>query len=155
MDRKPAYPVSSGMDPTGDRTPLAPYLPLSFSDIVKPSEEATRCKHMDWPVVVSQRAIRHMGQHIAVHLFPLPIPYLDEQAFQWYPSFDHLGEFLQNPNLTSAVDALARTPEDLIDKCASAGSRIHLFGFPQGGAVAVEPGLHWWSLHRDTSQSSK
>lgn len=80
---------------------------------------------------------------------------MDEPAFQWYASFDHLGEFLQNPNPTLAVDALVRTLEYLTDKCSWSANRIHLFGFAQGGTVAAETGLRWWSLHRSTSQSSK
>lgn len=84
----------------------------------------------------------------------LRIPYLDEPAYQWYPTFDHLGDFLQNPNPSSAVDALVRTLEYLVDKCSWPAKRIHLFGFAQGGTVAAETGLRWWSLHRSTSQSS-
>ncbi|TFY77233.1 hypothetical protein EWM64_g6778 [Hericium alpestre] len=75
---------------------------------------------------------------------PEQIPYLYEEAYQWYESFDPLGEFLQRPNPTSALDLLAKVLDHLTNDCAWPAHRIHLFGFAQGGTVAAETALRWW-----------
>ncbi|KAG9039426.1 hypothetical protein FRB95_010715 [Tulasnella sp. JGI-2019a] len=75
----------------------------------------------------------------------LQIPYLYEPAFQWYPSFDPLGDLLTNPNPTGAVDALTQTLTHLVGMCGWPANRIHLFGFAQGGTVAAETALRWAS----------
>lgn len=72
------------------------------------------------------------------------IPFLYEQAFQWYPSFDNLGELLTQPNPTPALSLLTRVVAHLTKDCAWPPSRIHFFGFAQGGTVAAEFGLAWW-----------
>lgn len=72
------------------------------------------------------------------------VPYLYEEAFQWYESFDELGELLTKPNPTAILDRLEKTIASLIDKCSWPAERIHLFGFAQGGSVATELGLRWW-----------
>lgn len=72
------------------------------------------------------------------------IPYLYEEAYQWYDSFDLLGDLLPNPNPTPALELLIKTIQHLHEDCGWPVSRIHLFGFAQGGSVAAEFGLKWW-----------
>ncbi|KAF9777524.1 hypothetical protein BJ322DRAFT_1206587 [Thelephora terrestris] len=48
---------------------------------------------------------------------PEKIPYLYEEAFQWYESFDPLGDILPNPNPTPALDLLAKIFDHLINDC--------------------------------------
>ncbi|KAI9460683.1 Alpha/Beta hydrolase protein [Boletus coccyginus] len=75
---------------------------------------------------------------------PEQIPYLYEQAFQWYTSFDPLGEIIERPNPTLAIEVMAKVFDHLIAECAWPPNRIHLFGFGQGGSVAAETALAWW-----------
>lgn len=74
------------------------------------------------------------------------IPYLYEDAFQWYPSFDDLGEVIAHPNPAPGVDLLLKVVEYLINECSWPPSNIHLFGFAQGGSVAIETALAYWKL---------
>lgn len=76
---------------------------------------------------------------------PERIPFLYEEAFQWYTSFDPLGELLEQPNPTPALELLARVLAHLAADCAWPPHRIHLFGFAQGGTVAAEAALAWWN----------
>lgn len=68
------------------------------------------------------------------------VPYIDEEAYQWYESFDPLGEMLSRPNPTHILDIL----EKFIEQLVWSPNRIHFFGFGQGGSVAAELGLRWW-----------
>jgi pimeloyl-ACP methyl ester carboxylesterase len=77
------------------------------------------------------------------HLHPR-IPFLYEQAFQWYDSFDALGDLLAHPNPTPALELLLKIVRHLVDDCGWHPGRVHLFGFAQGGSVAAEFGLRWW-----------
>jgi hypothetical protein len=72
------------------------------------------------------------------------IPYLHEEAFQWYESFDPLGDFLSNPNPTLALDLLTKTFDHLVNDRGWSPQNIHIFGFAQGGTVAVEFALLRW-----------
>ena len=72
------------------------------------------------------------------------IPYLYEQAFQWYTSFDPLGEIIQRPNPTPALEVMAKVLDHLVVECTWPPHRIHLFGFAQGGSVVAETTLAWW-----------
>ena len=72
------------------------------------------------------------------------IPFLEEQAFQWYTSFDPLGELIDRPNPTPAIQLLARIVAHLTNDCAWPISNIHFFGFAQGGSVATEFVLKHW-----------
>ena len=72
------------------------------------------------------------------------IPYLYEQAFQWYPSFDPLGDVLAQPNPTTAIDYMTKVFDHLVGDCGWSPQRIHLFGYAQGGTVAVELAQKWW-----------
>ena len=72
------------------------------------------------------------------------IPYLYEDAFQWYESFDPLGEVLTKPNPTLGTEVVMKTLEYLVRECSWPANRIHLFGFAQGGTIALEVALRWW-----------
>jgi len=85
---------------------------------------------------------------------PEQIPYLYEQAFQWYTSFDPLGELIERPNPTPALDLLSSTLHHLITDCSWPPERIHLFGFAQGGSVAVEFCLKWWKSELEKQRAS-
>jgi len=75
---------------------------------------------------------------------PSKIPYLYEDAFQWYESFDPLGELLASPNPTPALDVMDQVLDYLISSCSWPPERIHLFGYAQGGSVAAEIALRRW-----------
>ncbi|KAI6041531.1 hypothetical protein EDC04DRAFT_1261814 [Pisolithus marmoratus] len=75
---------------------------------------------------------------------PEQIPFLYEQAYQWYTSFDPLGDLIECPNPTPALDLLRTVLAHLIDDCNWPPPRVHLFGFAQGGSVAVETTVSWW-----------
>jgi len=72
------------------------------------------------------------------------VPYLDEEAYQWYESFDNLGELLARPNPTGVLEKLEKLLDHLVRDCHWPPNKIHLFGFGQGGSVAAELGLRWW-----------
>ncbi len=82
------------------------------------------------------------------------IPYLYEQAFQWYESFDPLGELIPHPNPTAALDLLSNITEHLVNGCHWPPARIHFFGFAQGGSVAAEFGIRWVKSHLDSNFGS-
>ncbi|KAH7910803.1 hypothetical protein BJ138DRAFT_63110 [Hygrophoropsis aurantiaca] len=79
---------------------------------------------------------------------PSLIPFLPN-AFQWYPSFDPLGESLplaaQNPTdaLTLLLSVLEYLTGTTGGRPAWPANRIHLFGFAQGGTIAAEACLAW------------
>ncbi|KIK99537.1 hypothetical protein PAXRUDRAFT_822613 [Paxillus rubicundulus Ve08.2h10] len=75
---------------------------------------------------------------------PEQIPYLYEQAFQWYSSFDPLGDIIEHPNPTPALELIAKVLNHLTTDCTWPPNRIHIFGFGQGGSVAAESALAWW-----------
>ncbi|KAJ7594191.1 hypothetical protein C8J56DRAFT_926154 [Mycena floridula] len=75
---------------------------------------------------------------------PEQVPFLEEKAFQWYTSFDVLGDLLDRPNPTSAVELLLKVVIRLVEQHGWSAHQIHLFGFGQGGSLAVEFGLKWW-----------
>ncbi len=82
------------------------------------------------------------------------IPFLYEQAFQWYTSFDPLGELIDRPNPTPALDLMSKVIEHLTRDCAWPPHRIHLFGFAQGGSVAAEFALKYWRTALSQHQKS-
>ncbi|OBZ74866.1 hypothetical protein A0H81_05128 [Grifola frondosa] len=85
---------------------------------------------------------------------PEQIPYLYEQAFQWYESFDPLGELLERPNPTPALDLMMKVLSHLTKDCSWPPHRIHFFGFAQGGSVAVELVLKWWRAELEQQTKS-
>lgn len=74
---------------------------------------------------------------------PEQVPFLDEPAFQWYTSFDDLGDLLDRPNPTQALELMSKVLTLLRDECGWALNRIHLFGFAQGGSVSAEIGIRY------------
>lgn len=82
------------------------------------------------------------------------IPYLYEQAFQWYTSFDPLGEIIERPNPTAALEVMTKVLDYLVLECAWPPSRIHFFGFGQGGSVAAETTLAWWKKELARSKTT-
>ncbi|KAH8117940.1 hypothetical protein DFH11DRAFT_1571519 [Phellopilus nigrolimitatus] len=75
---------------------------------------------------------------------PQQIPYLYEEAYQWYPSFDDLGEPIVRPNPAPGVSLLSTAIAHLTTTCAWRPAQIHLFGFAQGGSVALEAAVAHW-----------
>ncbi|KAK7042452.1 hypothetical protein R3P38DRAFT_2890569 [Favolaschia claudopus] len=72
---------------------------------------------------------------------PDQVPFLYEESYAWFTSFDDLGELIERPNPTPALQLMERTIRHLSDDCAWPLNRIHLFGFAQGGSVAAELGI--------------
>jgi len=80
---------------------------------------------------------------------PSRIPYLYEEAYQWFPSFDDLGEPVAHPNPSEGVATVTAVLAHLMRDCGWIPSRIHLFGFAQGGSVALESAVaHWKARQR-------
>lgn len=67
-----------------------------------------------------------------------------EEAYQWYPSFDDLGEPIVHPNPATGVALLTSTITHLTTACGWTARQIHLFGFAQGGSVALETCITLW-----------
>lgn len=68
---------------------------------------------------------------------PIPVPFFD-QARMWYESFDMLGNLIHNPDPRVSLNLLSDLIFVLINKYGWSSNNIHLFGFAQGGSVAVE-----------------
>ncbi|KAF9109140.1 hypothetical protein BGX27_007949 [Mortierella sp. AM989] len=77
---------------------------------------------------------------------PTPVPYLEEEGWQWFPSFNNLtGELLgpESPERMLQVKQLVR-PElvKFLHHCKSHSGfderKITLFGFSQGGQIALD-----------------
>ncbi|KAF8927834.1 Alpha/Beta hydrolase protein [Dissophora ornata] len=77
---------------------------------------------------------------------PTPVPYLEEEGWQWFPSFNNLtGELLgpDSPERILQVKQLVR-PELIkflrhcINHCSFDAHKITLFGFSQGGEIALD-----------------
>jgi len=76
---------------------------------------------------------------------PEQVPFLyDEESYQWFTSFDDLGEIIERPNPTPALQHLSKIIDHLINDCAWPMNHIHLFGFAQGGSVAAEFVIDLW-----------
>ncbi|KAF8525951.1 Alpha/Beta hydrolase protein [Hysterangium stoloniferum] len=86
---------------------------------------------------------------------PEKVPYLDEEAYQWCESFDNFGELLARPNPSSVLEFLEKLLDHLVQDCQWAPNKIHLFGFGQGGSIAVELGLRWWKNRCAESQDMR
>lgn len=88
---------------------------------------------------------RYSAVHAELNV-PRRIPFLDkgEEMYQWYTSFTSLGELIDHPNPLPGVRAVHRAIEYLTGpECAWPAKRVHLFGFAQGGTVALEAALRW------------
>lgn len=68
------------------------------------------------------------------------VPLLEEEAFQWWDSFDPLtGDPVTNPNPSRSLSRLNAVLDHLIsNEIGWPASTIHLFGFAQGGSCAAE-----------------
>jgi len=86
---------------------------------------------------------------------PEQIPFLYEQAFQWYTSFSPLGEIIERPNPTPALSILSKLVDHLIGHCTWNPAQIHFFGFAQGGSVAAEFGVVWWKSELERIAKAK
>ena len=82
------------------------------------------------------------------------IPYLYEDAYQWYESWDALGELIDRPNPTPALDLLTTVLDHLTKDLEWPLDRIHLFGFAQGGSVAAEYAMKKWKEQLHAHRSS-
>ncbi|KZW02903.1 hypothetical protein EXIGLDRAFT_713813 [Exidia glandulosa HHB12029] len=69
---------------------------------------------------------------------PERVPFLYEDAFQWYESFDPMGDLLERPNPSAGLAFLTNGLKHLTTHCGWRLERIHLFGFAQGGSLAGE-----------------
>ncbi|KAI8992745.1 hypothetical protein BD414DRAFT_482062 [Trametes punicea] len=85
---------------------------------------------------------------------PEKIPFLYEEAYQWYTSFDPLGELLERPNPTPALELMTKVIDHLVNDCSWSVNRIHFFGFAQGGSVAAEFALKFWRAELSQQQKS-
>ncbi|KAG1737499.1 uncharacterized protein EDB91DRAFT_1140192 [Suillus paluster] len=83
---------------------------------------------------------------------PDVIPFLYEQAFQWYPSFDQLGDLVERPDPSPALNLFKDVLSHLTGDCGWPPHRIHLFGFAQGGSVAAEACVQWWRRELELSR---
>ncbi|TKY88002.1 hypothetical protein EX895_003098 [Sporisorium graminicola] len=79
---------------------------------------------------------------------PHKVPFLDGPHWMWYPSFDQFGELLSKPNPTQTVTDLIAVLDHLL-QCGWSDKSIHLFGFGQGGTVALETLVRWSSSAKD------
>ncbi|KAF9265837.1 alpha/beta-hydrolase [Marasmius fiardii PR-910] len=85
---------------------------------------------------------------------PEKIPFLYEEAYQWYTSFDQLGDLIDRPNPTPALDLLSKVFTHLIEQCEWSNHKIHLFGFAQGGSVALEFAIKFWRQQLEQSKKT-
>ncbi|SCV73468.1 BQ2448_7394 [Microbotryum intermedium] len=69
---------------------------------------------------------------------PLRVPLLEEEAWQWWPSFDDLGQVIPNPNPTSTLRLLTQVLDHLLTTCNWHSSQLHFFGNSQGATCASE-----------------
>jgi len=83
------------------------------------------------------------------------VPFLYEEAFQWYPSFDQLGDLIERPDPSPALNLLKDVLDHLTGECGWPPHRIHFFGFAQGGSVAAEVCLQWWRRELELSSQSR
>lgn len=94
-----------------------------------------------------------------IHLYKVwhctSIPFLYEEAYQWYPSFDQLGDLIERPDPTSSLNLLKDVLNHLTGECGWPPHRIHFFGFAQGGSVAAEASLQWWRRELELSSQSR
>ncbi|KAF8153252.1 hypothetical protein B0H34DRAFT_774248 [Crassisporium funariophilum] len=83
---------------------------------------------------------------------PEQVPFLYEESYQWFTSFDDLGEMVERPNPTPALQFLLKVVDHLTNECSWPINRIHLFGFAQGGSVASEFGIGHWRQQLQTKR---
>jgi len=129
---KPPVPLTYLYSPSDDGTDENLLIFLhGLGDIHVPFAKLGKQLHLPQTATLSVRA-------------PETVPYLYEEAYQWYESFDTLGELLARPNPTHALDVLEKLVDHLVQECRWPANRIHLFGFGQGGSLAAELTLQLW-----------
>ncbi|SGZ12022.1 BQ5605_C028g10472 [Microbotryum silenes-dioicae] len=69
---------------------------------------------------------------------PLRVPLLEEEAWQWWPSFDQLGEVIPSPNPTVTFRVLTQVLDHLLTVCNWHPAQLHFFGNSQGATCAAE-----------------
>lgn len=69
------------------------------------------------------------------------IALLEEPAFSWYHTFDPLFNPLPNPSPAKPLPRLRKLLETLVIKYGWSLHQIHLFGWGQGGTMALELAL--------------
>ncbi|GLB44176.1 putative phospholipase Carboxylesterase [Lyophyllum shimeji] len=134
--------------------PTAPHIPVPFSYF--PSDDGTDENLLillhglgdtHTPFFKLGRQLKLPQTAVLALRAPEKIPYLYEESYQWYNSFDQLGEMIDRPNPSPALDLLTKVMKHLVDDCSWPPYRVHFFGFAQGGSVAAEFGLAWWKEH--------
>jgi len=74
------------------------------------------------------------------------VPFLEEEAYQWWGSFDETGGRIANVNPSATLTKLVAMVERLTTEGQQGGwkpEEIHLFGFGQGGSCLAELALLW------------
>ncbi|KAH9471461.1 hypothetical protein Pst134EA_005361 [Puccinia striiformis f. sp. tritici] len=72
------------------------------------------------------------------------VPFLEEEAYQWWESFDITGALITNPNPSSSLAKLMAILDRLTsEELGWKAEDIHLFGFAQGGSCIAELSLQW------------
>ncbi|KIJ63641.1 hypothetical protein HYDPIDRAFT_113137 [Hydnomerulius pinastri MD-312] len=142
---------SGSSSPRTKKTPTTSNIPLTFT--YTPSDDGTDENLLillhglgdtHVPFAKLGRSLNLPQTAVLSLRAPEQIPFLYEQAYQWYTSFDLLGELIDRPNPTPALNVMSAVLTHLTKDCAWPPNRIHLFGFAQGGSVAVESALAWW-----------
>lgn len=83
------------------------------------------------------------------------VPILEEEAYQWWDSFDFTGATIAHPNPSVTLNKLVQILETLTSEQVGWNpERIHLFGFAQGGSCLAELGLLWARKHQSSSLGS-
>ncbi|KAI0753778.1 hypothetical protein C8Q74DRAFT_1211068 [Fomes fomentarius] len=140
-----AIPVPFVYNPSGDGTDENLLILLhGLGDTQVPFGKLGRQLHLPQTATLALRA-------------PEQIPFLYEEAYQWYASFDPLGDLIEHPNPTPALELMDKVVSHLTNDCGWPAHRIHFFGFAQGGSVAAEFALKYWLSQQQkylTSSSS-
>ncbi|KAG0214934.1 hypothetical protein BGX28_001140 [Mortierella sp. GBA30] len=77
---------------------------------------------------------------------PTPVPYLEEEGWQWFPSFNNMTGELLGPGSPERMlqvkqlirPALVKFLKHCIDYCGFTSQKIVLFGFSQGAEIALD-----------------
>ncbi|KAH9441534.1 hypothetical protein Pst134EA_032925 [Puccinia striiformis f. sp. tritici] len=77
------------------------------------------------------------------------VPFLEEEAYQWWESFDITGALITNPNPSSSLAKLMAILDRLTsEELGWKAEDIHLFGFAQGGVVSPSLACNGLDLDR-------
>ncbi|KAF9427138.1 hypothetical protein BGZ94_005410 [Podila epigama] len=77
---------------------------------------------------------------------PTPVPYIEQEGWMWYPSFNNLTGDLLGPESPERMNQvrqkirpnLVSLVRHFIDDCGFESNRIFLFGFSQGASIALD-----------------